>query len=302
MSKRKIAILSNVTVDLIKQKLKKEYEVYVPQGFDTWIQEIINPDSNLYEEEKDAIIVLIDGTEARNWNSAEEAAERISLWKQAVKLLSTREKNIPVFISTIDIRENRVKALAERKYAIEWENEWYQYIQQISENETNVYVIDVADRIRDVGRAVFYSDKMWYMSNIPYSKEGLLIIVKELKRVLNSAFCARKKLITLDLDNTLWGGVIGEDGVEGIELSDHKEGQRFYDFQRQFLEMQKRGVLLAVNSKNNEEDAKKAIIEHPNMLLREGNFVAQKINWDNKASNMKQIAVELNLTEGSYAL
>ena len=115
MSKRKIAILSNVTVDLIKQKLKKEYEVYVPQGFDTWIQEIINPDSNLYEEEKDAIIVLIDGTEARNWKSAEEAAERISLWKQAVKLLSTREKNIPVFISTIDIRENRVKALAERK-------------------------------------------------------------------------------------------------------------------------------------------------------------------------------------------
>ena len=299
MSKRKIAILSNVTVDLIKQKLKKEYEVYVPQGFDTWIQEIINPDSNLYEEEKDAIIVFIDGTEARNWKSVEEAAERISLWKQAVKLLSTREKNIPVFISTIDIRENRVKALAERKYAIEWENEWYQYIQQISENETNVYVIDVADRIRDVGRAVFYSDKMWYMSNIPYSKEGLLIIVKELKRVLNSAFCARKKLITLDLDNTLWGGVIGEDGVEGIELSDHKEGQRFYDFQRQFLEMQKRGVLLAVNSKNNEEDAKKAIIEHPNMLLREGNFVAQKINWDNKASNMKQIAVELNLTEGS---
>ena len=299
MSKRKIAILSNVTVDLIKQKLKKEYEVYVPQGFETWIQEIINLDSNLYEEEKDAIIVLIDGTEARNWKSAEEAAERISLWKQAVKLLSTREKNIPVFISTIDIRENRVKALAERKYAIEWENEWYQYIQQISENETNVYVIDVADRIRDVGRAVFYSDKMWYMSNIPYSKEGLLIIVKELKRVLNSAFCARKKLITLDLDNTLWGGVIGEDGVEGIELSDHKEGQRFYDFQRQFLEMQKRGVLLAVNSKNNEEDAKKAIIEHPNMLLREVNFVAQKINWDNKALNMKQIAVELNLTEGS---
>ena len=175
MSKRKIAILSNVTVDLIKQKLKKEYEVYVPQGFDTWIQEIINLDSNLYEEEKDAIIVLIDGTEARNWKSAEEAAERISLWKQAVKLLSTREKNIPVFISTIDIRENRVKALAERKYAIEWENEWYQYIQQISENETNVYVIDVADRIRDVGRAVFYSDKMWYMSNIPYSKENKMI-------------------------------------------------------------------------------------------------------------------------------
>lgn len=299
MSKKKIAILSNVTVDLIKQKLKKEYEIYVPQGFDTWIQEIINFESNLYKEEMDAIIVLIDGTEARSWKSAEEAVERISLWKQAVTLLSNQEKGIPVFISTIDIRENRVKALAERKYAIEWENDWYQCIQQLSERTNNIYVIDIADCIREIGRIEFYSDKMWYMSNIPYSKEGLTCVVKELRRVLGSAFNARKKLITLDLDNTLWGGVVGEDGVEGIELSDHKEGQRFFDFQKQFLEMQKRGTLLAINSKNNDIDAQNAIKNHPNMLLREEHFVAQKINWDNKASNIKKIAKELNLTESS---
>ena len=87
----------------------------------------------------------------------------------------------------------------------------------------------------------------------------------------------KKKIIVLDLDNTLWGGVIGEDGIEGIELSDHKEGQRYYDFQRQLLEMKNRGILLAINSKNNATDAKKAINEHPSMLIRSKDSVEENI-------------------------
>lgn len=300
MSKRKIAILSNVTVDLIKQKLKREYEVYTPEGFDTWVQEVINPESGLYTNGQDAVVVLLDGTEARGWKSKEESEEKLLLWKQAVSMLSSKEKIVPIFISTLDIRENRIKAFAERKYALTFENEWYQYIQALSEAEQNIYVFDLADSIREIGRTQFYSDKMWYMSNMPYSREGLNVVVTELKRALNSLFLTRKKIAVLDLDNTLWGGVIGEDGVEGIELSDHKEGQRFYDFQRQFLEMQRRGVLLAVDSKNNIEDAQKAISEHPDMLLRDEQFVAKKINWENKAVNLKAMGEELNLTEGSF--
>ena len=299
VSKKKIAILSNVTVDLIKQKLKREYEVYIPEGYDTWVQEVLNPNSGLYADVQDAIVILLDGTEARAWKNREEAEEKFLLWKQTASALHANKRSVPLFISTIDVRENRIKALSERKYALELENEWYQYIQKLAETEQNVYVFDVADAIREVGRNQFYSDKMWYMSNMPYSREGLNTIVKELKRILNSTFSSRKKLIVLDLDNTLWGGVIGEDGIDGIELSDHKEGQRFYDFQRQFLEMQRRGILLAVNSKNNPEDAQKAITEHPDMLLRDEQFVAKKINWENKGANLKAIEEELNLTEGS---
>ena len=261
---------------------------------------MINPEAGLYAKKSDVIIVLLDGTEARSWKNREEAEEKLLLWKQAASALVSREKNIPVFFSTIDIRENRIKAFSERKYALTLETEWYQYVQELSEKEENVYLFDLADAIRDVGRNQFYSDKMWYMSNMPYSREGLNLVVMELKRVFNSVFSARKKIIALDLDNTLWGGVIGEDGVEGIELSDHKEGQRFYDFQRQFLEMQRRGVLLAVNSKNNPEDAEKAISEHPDMLLRDEHFAVKKINWDNKAANIKAMGQELNLTEGSF--
>jgi len=94
--------------------------------------------------------------------------------------------------------------------------------------------------------------------------------------------------------------VIGEDGVEGIELSEHKEGQRFYDFQRQLLEMKNRGIVLAVNSKNNPADAESAIETHPAMLLRNEDFVCKKINWENKAANIKIIENELNLTEKGF--
>ena len=232
MSKKKIALLSNITVDLIAAKLRRQFDFYIPEGFDTWVQEAIDPSSGLYRESTDSIIILLDGTEARAWKDADEGKDRITLWKQAVMSLTGRVSAIPVFISTIDFRENRIKSFSERKFRIEMENDWYQFIQELAENKDNIYIFDIADTITDLGRNSFYSDKMWYMSSMPYSREGLSAIGAEIERMMGAAFSGRKKVIALDLDNTLWGGVIGEDGIEGIELSDHKEGQRYYDFQR----------------------------------------------------------------------
>ena len=298
--KKKIALLSNITVDLIVAKLRRKYDFYTPEGFDAWVQDVINPESELYREKLDAVVVLLDGTEARSWKTVEEGYERLGLWKQAISGLVEKFSTIPLFISTIDIRENRIKSLSERKYSLELENDWYQFLQEQVEKLNNVYVFDLVDLIADSGRKQFYSNKMWYMSSMPYSRDGLAIVSNEIDRVLSTAFESRKKIIALDLDNTLWGGVIGEDGINGIELSDHKEGQRYYDFQRQILEMKNRGIVLGIVSKNNEEDAEKAIQEHPSMLLRDNDFVSRKINWDNKAQNLKSMGKELNLTEGGF--
>lgn len=299
-TRRKIALLSNITVGLIVGKLCRKYELYVPEGFDTWIQEAVNPASVLYSGCYDAVVILLDGMEARSWKDRTEAEERLTMWKQAVSAIAGKIMDIPVFVTTIDLRENRIKSLAERKYRIELESDWYQFVQGKAEETDNIYVIDLADTIADIGRKTFYSNKMWYMSSMPYSRDGLNAVVDVIDQALNSAFGERKKIIALDLDNTLWGGVVGEDGVDGLELSDHKEGQRFYDFQRQLLEMKKRGILLAVNSKNNLEDAGAAIQGHPSMLLRENDFVSRKINWENKAVNLKEIEAELNLSESGF--
>lgn len=300
MAKKRIALLSNVTVDLIAGKLRRKYDIYIPEGFDTWVQETINQTSGLYSENLDAVIVLLDGTEARSWKTVNEGFERVGLWKQALTALVSKMSTIPIFVATIDFRENRIKSLSERSIKYELENDWYQHVQGLVESKNNVYTFDLADTIAEIGRKQFYSNKMWYMSSMPYSRDGLNAVSSEIDRVLGAAFTTRKKIIALDLDNTLWGGVIGEDGVDGIELSDHKEGQRYYDFQRQILEMKKRGVVLGIVSKNNEEDAEVAIRNHPAMLLRDDDFVSRKINWENKAINLKAMEGELNLTEGGF--
>ena len=104
-----------------------------------------------------------------------------------------------------------------------------------------------------------------------------------------------KKCIVLDLDNTLWGGIIGEDGIKGISLSLQSPGNSFLSFQQALLDYYNRGVILAINSRNNPEDAWDVIDNHPNMILKKNHFAASRINWNDKASNIKELADELNI-------
>lgn len=104
-----------------------------------------------------------------------------------------------------------------------------------------------------------------------------------------------KKCIVLDLDNTLWGGVIGEEGIEGIALSLTPPGSGFIAFQQALRDLYDRGIILAINSQNNPEDALKVIREHPNMILKEPHFAALRINWNDKVQNLRELAEELNI-------
>ena len=184
MAKKRVALLSNVTVDLIAGKLRRKYDFYIPEGFDTWVQETINPAAGLYSEKFDAVIVLLDGTEARSWKTVDEGTERVGLWKQALTALVSSISTIPIFVSTIDFRENRIKSLSERSIKYELENDWYQYVQGLVESKSNVYLFDLADTIAEVGRKQFYSNKMWYMSSMPYSRDGLNAVSNEIDRIL----------------------------------------------------------------------------------------------------------------------
>ncbi len=109
-----------------------------------------------------------------------------------------------------------------------------------------------------------------------------------------------KKCLVLDLDNTLWGGVVGEDGLQGIKLDMNAPGANFIAFQQTILDLWNRGVILAINSKNNYEDAMAVIKNHPNMVLKEKHFAAMRINWQDKADNMRELAKELNVGMDSF--
>lgn len=105
----------------------------------------------------------------------------------------------------------------------------------------------------------------------------------------------KKKCIVLDLDNTLWGGIIGEDGIDNIALSLHPPGNGFMAFQQALLDHYNRGIILAINSRNNPNDAWEVIRNHPNMILKENNFAAARMNWNDKAQNLRELAEELNI-------
>jgi len=115
---------------------------------------------------------------------------------------------------------------------------------------------------------------------------------------LTGAIC---KVLAVDLDNTLWGGILGEDGMDGIQVGPEYPGAYYRSLQRAILDLSQRGILLAVCSKNNHDDAMAALQNHPNMLLRPEHFAAFRINWQDKAQNIREIAAELNLGTDSIA-
>jgi FkbH-like protein len=105
----------------------------------------------------------------------------------------------------------------------------------------------------------------------------------------------RKKCLVLDLDNTLWGGILGEDGMSGIALGGDYPGKAYKMFQQQILDLSRQGIILAICSKNNLEDVRQLWMTHPDVVLKEEHFALLRINWNNKADNIREIAQELNI-------
>lgn len=157
------------------------------------------------------------------------------------------------------------------------------------------FVWDFNRFVQKKGYEQIFDAKMWYLSKNPYKQSAYPWLAGDLLPYLLSALGKAKKCIVLDLDNTLWGGIVGEDGIRGIHLSHTYPGNCFREFQKELLKLYHRGVILAINSKNNEVDALEVIDTHPDMMLRRKHFSAFKINWNDKVSNMRALAEELNI-------
>ncbi|MHC4706357.1 MAG: HAD-IIIC family phosphatase, partial [Planctomycetota bacterium] len=142
--------------------------------------------------------------------------------------------------------------------------------------------------------------RLWYSSRYPFSPKGGNLLVERLMRFPILERTPKVKCIVLDCDNTLWGGIIGEDGMAGIALGPEYPGNCFVAFQRRLLDMLNRGCLLAICSKNNLHDVQQVIREHPSMVLREENFAAILANWDPKPDNLSLLAEELSLGLDSF--
>jgi FkbH-like protein len=158
-----------------------------------------------------------------------------------------------------------------------------------------VSLLDLDSSQRIVGVEKSYDPRKWYLYRQPYTEEFWHEVADDLCRTLKRQRVAAKKCLVVDCDNTLWGGIIGEDGLEGIALGEDFPGSAFRDFQQQLLTLRSKGVMLAICSKNNEADVWDVFDRHDGMILKREHFVAHRINWTDKPTNIESIAGELNI-------
>ncbi len=289
----RLSVLSNINLDSLVGRLSKLNDVYKTEGYGTWVQEIINPNSGLYSFGPQAVFIIIDGEEMFKGQSRNNSTidMNINYIEETVK----NNPDITFFVSNIDLWTRKIDSAKagskERGLEFLWEDGLF----LLSRKYRNLYVFDLKSIVEDIGREQFYSKKLWYLGGIKFSMKAEKVLEHYINRCVDSVKGKRKKCMVLDLDNTLWGGVVGEVGMEGIELSDYKEGARYKDFQKKLKEIKDLGIILAVVSKNNFDDAIKVIREHKHMVLKEEDFVALKINWDLKSQNIRDLSEELNI-------
>ncbi len=293
-----ISILSNVNTDYVLRLVSKEVETLPAEGYgDIW-GKMLDHDSAFCRMNPETVFLIVDIEELLiNCDSLQKAAAEIDAWFAALDTVVKPEKNY--FISDVCFRTAQLSD-NDSFYAENIETYWIQKLAAVMEKHGNIHALQLNPLIRRVGQKAFFSEKLMYMGKIPYSNEGTGLVAQEILRSVSLLKRTPKKVLVLDLDNTLWGGVLGECGVDGIELSDDHVGAIYRDVQRKLKRFQTTGTLLAIASKNNLSDVEEVWEKHPHMLLKKDSFASVRINWEDKADNLQSIAQELNLGLDSF--
>jgi FkbH-like protein len=164
------------------------------------------------------------------------------------------------------------------------------------ENTDRMAICDWSEASAGIGANALVETRFWRSSQAPFRPEFLDRYARQIASYVRASKGLAKKLLILDCDNTLWGGVVGEEGLPGIQLGpDSRPGEFFYRVQQHIVDLHQRGVMIALCSKNNEEDVWEVLDKHPHAVLQKSHLVAWRINWDDKARNIGSIVRELNI-------
>ncbi len=207
-------------------------------------------------------------------------------------------KGVKVFLANIPETSERVFGNMSRIYPASF---LYQ-IQAINAGINNLvaksqglYLVDLASKANYYGLSEWHDNGLWLQGKYPCHPRFFPTICDEVSAIFSSLVGKIQKCLVLDLDNTLWGGVAGDDGIDGVKIGDGIVGEAHVQFQKYVLDLKNRGVVLTIASKNYEDVAIDIIENHPRMILRKNDFAVIKANWEDKASNIQEIAAELNI-------
>ncbi|MCB1935720.1 MAG: HAD-IIIC family phosphatase [Nitrosomonas sp.] len=175
-----------------------------------------------------------------------------------------------------------------------------QLISTLNKTLDSCSFLDMDQLQAEIGGLHFFDFRFWYTSRFPFTPLAANEFARRLVSLMTLSLYPKAKVIALDGDNTLWGGIIGEDGINGIAIGPEYPGNTYIDFQRRLLDFQKRGFVLVICSKNNVEDVYEILENHPHQVLRKHHFAAERINWLPKHENLLSLSEELNLGLDSF--
>jgi len=313
-TKIRVVLLRNYTAETIEPFLK--FHLYAsgmrPEisfgGYDTMHQDLIAPDSAVHISPSEIVVLslILDQLAPQchhpDWQVEQTMEELGALLQQALQsthALLVLNTFLPPFYP-----HNSITVTAEPTDYGEQVEELNRFLRQfVREHNGRCCLIDWGRLLRLLGEQQSMDYRYWYMAKAPFKKAFLDLYAQQIAVVARALKGKAKKCIVLDCDNTLWGGIIGEDGRHGIQLNRHDyPGKAFYDFQLNLLQLKQRGVLLALCSKNNEQEVWDVLEQHPNCPLKRSDLVAWRINWQDKVSNLLGLAEELNLGLDSFVM
>ena len=169
------------------------------------------------------------------------------------------------------------------------------HLQDLCLKHDSLYIFDMISFFINHGKSNIVNEKMRFLADMKISPSHLPKLAQSFIDFLIPLVGQTRKCLVLDLDDTLWGGIIGEDGINSIKLDNKPPGNVFLEFQKIILELYHRGIILAINSKNNFDDVMEVFEKHPHMILRKEHFASIKINWDHKMTNLISITDDLNI-------
>lgn len=312
--KVRIALLSSFTIEPIVSYLhvkccrgRLDSQLYIG-GYNLFQQEILDPKSKLYGFNPDVLILAVRLHELNprlydsfSGLSEEEIRDEVSSVVQQIESLISVFRSHSNAIMVIHNFETPVRTnlgIMDHQQHSGQKNSIHEInvaIEDISRRVQGVYILDYDNLASLHGKLNWQDDRMWFLGKIPISGKNWIYLADEYMRFLQPLKGLNRKCLVLDLDNTLWGGILGEDGIDGIKLGNTYPGNAFREFQREILKLYDKGIILAINSKNNEDNVLEVLEKHPDMLLRKKHFATMRVNWQNKMQNMREIAEDLNI-------
>ena len=299
MAAGRLAVLSNVNMNMVIRMLQKQAEVYETEGYGNELGILLNPTSSYHAFQPDITFLIPDLAELLEHDfDPQTAKKRIENWFRTLDGCLPERGIFYVSDAYLWAVELSVLADPERKQCLE--SLWSEELQALCSKHSNVRIFPYRSLIESQGETKAFSLKMWYMGKVLLGMEMQSLLAEKIKFYAELEYRTPKKVLVLDLDNTLWGGLAGEADHTPVELSEDHGGLAYKNLQRVLKIMQSQGVLLAIASKNNEADAMEILEHHPHMVLRPEDFAARRINWDPKPDSIRAMAQELNLGTDSF--